>query len=370
MEEPQKVIDIMNLQITDHKNHFLRSLKSCHHQFNRAQDHDRIITSQRERQQQQWQETIDPHKLVLGKVIGRGAFGVVHKGSYHGQTVAVKVLDFGNKGVTEASVESMKNDFMKEVSLWQQLDHPNVTKVYMFDVHIMIGATMSMKTDSSPKNKKSKGESNLCIVSDYVKGGSLRSYLFKNHRKKLPLKIVFQFALDIAKGLTYLHSKKIIHRDVKPDNILIDTHYKLKLVDFGESTFESLELLYINGEIGTRGYMAPEIVSRKPYGHRCDVYSFGICLWEIYCCDMAYTYDLDNLTADIYKEMRPSIPVNCPRSLARLMQQCWDTDPRKRPEMKDVVVELEDIMKSEGWLILSEDYNGAYSCFGFLNHSR
>ncbi|KAI3824011.1 hypothetical protein L1987_05458 [Smallanthus sonchifolius] len=356
----QKVIDVMNLQIT--RNHFLRPVKSCQHQFNRVQsDHDRIAQQMRH-EQQQWQETIDPLKLVLGKVIGRGAFGVVHKGSYHGQTVAVKVLDFGDKGVTKASMESMKNDFMKEVCLWQNLDHPNVTK--------MIGATMSMKTNSGHKNKKSKTESNFCIVSEYVKGGSLRSYLLKNRDKKLPMKTVFQFALDIAKGLSYLHSKKIIHRDVKPDNILIDYQNKMKLTDFGESVFEQLELLFMSGEVGTRGYMAPEVVSGKPYGHKCDVFSFGICLWEIYCCDMAYTYDLDNITADIYKEMRPSMPVNCPSSLARLIQRCWDTDPWKRPEMKDVVVELEETMKSEGWQTLSEDHNGAYGCFGFSSHAR
>ncbi|KAI3730414.1 hypothetical protein L1987_61584 [Smallanthus sonchifolius] len=271
MEEPQKVIDVMNnLQI--HCNHFLR----------RQSDDDRIT--------QQWQDTIDPLKLVLGKVIGRGAFSVVHKGSYHGQTVAVKVVDFGQKGVTKASIlEAMKIDFMKEVRLWQNLHHPNVTK--------MIGATMSMKTDSAHKNKKSKTESNFCIVSEYLKGGSLRSYLFKNRYKKLPMKMVYQFALDIAKG-------------------------------------------------------------------------FGICLWEIYCCEMAYMYDLDNITPDIYEIMRPSIPMNCPRSLAQIIERCWGTDPMKRPEMKDVVVELEETMKLEGWQTLSEDHNTIYGCFGFFSHAR
>ncbi|KAI3717425.1 hypothetical protein L1987_69030 [Smallanthus sonchifolius] len=355
MEDPVKVIKIT-------RNHFLRSPKSCRLQFNRVQsDHDHI-TQQKLQEQQQWQETIDPLKLVLGKVVGRGAFGVVHKGSYHGQTVAVKVLDFGNKGVTKASMEAMKRDFIKEVGLWQNLDHPNVTK--------MIGATMSMKTNSGHKNKKSKTESNFCIVSEYVKRGSLRSYLFKNRDRKLPMKTVYQFALDIAKGLSYLHSKKIILRDVKPDNILIDNQNRMKLADFGESVSEPLELLFTSGEIGTRGYMAPEVVSRKPYGHKCDVYSFGICLWEIYCCEMAYTFDLDNITADIYKEMRPSIPVNCPRSLARLIQRCWDTNPSKRPEMKDVAVELEETMKSEGLETLSEDHNTIYGCFGFFSHAR
>ncbi|KAD7478885.1 hypothetical protein R6Q59_005303 [Mikania micrantha] len=358
MDEPQKVIDVMNLQIT--RNHFLRSLNSCKHQFNRVQPHDPITIQQNKRQQEQWQETVDPLKLVLGKVIGRGSFGVVHKGSYHGQTVAVKVLDFGNKGVTKALIESMKNEFMKEVGLWQNLDHPNVTK--------MIGASMSMNTNSGHKNKKSNTESNFCIVSEYAKKGTLRSYLSKNHHKKLPMKIVYQFALDIAKGLSYLHSKKIIHRDVKPENILIDSQNRMKLADFGESVLESLELVFMSGEVGTRGYMAPEVMSKKVYGHKCDVYSFGICLWEIYCCDMAYTYDLDNITTDIYKEMRPSIPVSCPRSLSRLMQRCWDTDPKKRPEMKDVVVELEDIMNLEGSMS-QDDHNRVYGCFGLFKHA-
>ncbi|KAK1425343.1 hypothetical protein QVD17_20694 [Tagetes erecta] len=314
-----------------------------------------------ERSIQQWQESIDPLKLVVGKVIGRGSFGVVHKGSYLGQTVAVKVLDLGsNKGITKDAMESVKNDFMKEVGIWQVLDHPNVTK--------MIGATMSMNTNFSHKNKKSKVESNFCVVSEYIKGGSLRSYLFKNRDKKLPMKRVLQFALDIAKGLSYMHSKKIIHRDVKPENILIDHENNLKLADFGESTFESLELFYTSGEIGTRGYMAPEIVRGKPYGRKCDVFSFGICLWEIYSCDMAYTFDLDKIKYEIYKDMRPSMHVNCPRSLAQLIERCWDTDPRKRPEMKDVIVELEEIMKSEESKTLSQDYNSVFGCFRFFNY--
>ncbi|KVH96071.1 Protein kinase, catalytic domain-containing protein, partial [Cynara cardunculus var. scolymus] len=102
--------------------------------------------------------------------------------------------------------------------------------------------------------------------------GSLRSYLSKNRNKKLPLKTVVRFALDIAKGLCYLHSKKIIHCDVKPENMLIDEQHTIKLADFGESRFESLEHFLIqSGEIGTRSYMAPEIIGSidgAMLGHR------------------------------------------------------------------------------------------------------
>ncbi|KAI3729022.1 hypothetical protein L6452_17668 [Arctium lappa] len=331
----------------------------------RNEDHHRFNQMQSQQQQQQiWQESIDPSKLVLGKIVGRGSFGVVHKGSYQGQTVAVKVLDFGDARITEASVEFVKKDFIKEVNLWKNLHHPNITK--------MIGATMSMTMDCGNKIKKSKQklktESNFCIVSEYVKGGTLRSYLSKNRHKKLPLKTVLRLALDIAKGLSYLHSKKIMHCDVKPENMLIDEQHIIKLADFGESRFESFELLLVrSGEIGTRGYMAPEVVSRKPYGHKCDVYSFGICLWEIYCCECAYTFNLDNITADIYKDLRPSVPVSCPRSLAGLMERCWETDPRKRPEMKDVVVELEEIGKFE---TMSENLEPRCGFFGLFGLGR
>ncbi|KAK1423021.1 hypothetical protein QVD17_18314 [Tagetes erecta] len=145
----------------------------------------------------------------------------------------------------------------------------------------MIGATMSMNTNSSHKNKKSKVRSNFCVVSE----------------------------------LSYLHSKKIIQRDVKPENILIDQENNLKLADFGESTFDSLELFYRSSEIGTRG------------------------LWRL-------------------------------RSLAHLIERCWDTDPRKRPEMKDVITELEEIMKSEEYETLAQDHNSLFGCFSFFNRVK
>nr|GEW02725.1 serine/threonine-protein kinase HT1-like [Tanacetum cinerariifolium] len=120
---------------------------------------------------------------------------------------------------------------------------------------------MSMKTDSKQKNKKSKTESNFCIVSEYFKGDSLRSYLEKNRKMKLPFKIVIRFALDIAKGLSYLHSENIIHRDVKSDNMLMDEKILIKLADFGESVAEPLYMK--SCKVRTLGYMAPEVHYKK-----------------------------------------------------------------------------------------------------------
>ncbi|KAI3732387.1 hypothetical protein L1987_63592 [Smallanthus sonchifolius] len=94
--------------------------------------------------------------------------------------------------------------------------------------------------------------------------------------------------VNTSEQLSYLHSKKIVHRDVKTENMLLDTYKTLKIADFGVARVEAQNPRDMTGETGTLGYMAPEVLEGKPYNRKCDVYSFGICLWEIYCCDMPY----------------------------------------------------------------------------------
>ncbi|CAI9111059.1 OLC1v1011194C3 [Oldenlandia corymbosa var. corymbosa] len=226
---------------------------------------------------------IDPAKLIIKSVIARGTFGTVHRGIYDGLDVAVKLLDWGEEGQrSEAEIASLRSAFTQEVSVWHKLDHPNVTK--------FIGATMgtselNIQTDNGhigmPRNM-------CCVVVEYLPGGTLKSYLIKNRRRKLAFKVVIQLALDLARGLNYLHTKKIVHRDVKTENMLLDKTRTVKIADFGVARVEASNPNDMTGETGTLGYMAPEVLNGNPYNRKCDVYSFGICLWEIYCCDMPY----------------------------------------------------------------------------------
>ncbi|CAI8594692.1 unnamed protein product [Vicia faba] len=108
--------------------------------------------------------------------------------------------------------------------------------------------------------------------------------LDKNKRKKLAYKIVVQLALDLSRGLSYLHSKKIVHRDVKSENMFLDGNRNLKIVDFGVAHVEVMNPSDMTGETRTLEYMAPKVLDGKPYNRTWDVYSFGIFLWEIYCC--------------------------------------------------------------------------------------
>ncbi|XP_059660466.1 serine/threonine-protein kinase STY13-like [Cornus florida] len=311
---------------------------------------------------EEWE--IELAKLDIRNVIAHGTYGTVYRGVYDGQDVAVKVLDWGEDGIaTAAETATLRASFQQEVAVWHKLDHPNVTK--------FVGASMGTSNLKIPSNSTSNdGHNSLpsracCVVVEYLPGGTLKKYLIRNLRKKLAFKIVIQLALDLSRGLSYLHSKKIVHRDVKTENMLLDSHRTLKIADFGVARVEAQNPRDMTGETGTLGYMAPEVLDGKPYNRKCDVYSFGICLWEIYCCDMPY-HDLsfaEVSSAVVRQNLRPEIPRCCPSSLASIMRKCWDANPEKRPEMDEVVRLLEAIDTSKGGGMIPEGQ--AQGCFCF-----
>ncbi|OMO85637.1 hypothetical protein COLO4_21530 [Corchorus olitorius] len=238
-----------------------------------------------QRPKEEWE--IDLAKLDLRHVIAHGTYGTVYRATYDSQDVAVKLLDWGEDGIaTTAETAALRASFRQEVAVWHKLDHPNVTK--------FVGASMGTSNLKIPsKNPSGDGQSTLpsracCVVVEYLPCGTLKQYLIRNRRKKLAYKVVVQLALDLSRGLSYLHSRKIVHRDVKTENMLLDAHRNLKIADFGVARVEAQNPRDMTGETGTLGYMAPEVLDGKPYNRRCDVYSFGICLWEMYCCDMPY----------------------------------------------------------------------------------
>ncbi|KAH9623367.1 hypothetical protein KSS87_012623 [Heliosperma pusillum] len=266
---------------------------------------------------------------------------------------------------TAAETVQLRESFRNEVAVWHKLDHPNVTK--------FIGASMGTSNLTIPVNNSSKGGRDAkpsracCVVVEYLAGGTLKEYLIKNKKRKLAIKVVIQFALDLSRGLSYLHSKKIVHRDVKTENMLLDTKRTLKIADFGVARVEAQNPKDMTGETGTIYYMAPEVLDGKPYDRKCDVYSFGICLWETYCCCMPYhgLYSFADLSYGVvHKNLRPEMPKCCPASLANIMRKCWDANPNKRPNMDEVVRLLEAVDTTKGGGMIPED-QVVQSCFCF-----
>ncbi|XP_012487186.1 serine/threonine-protein kinase STY13 [Gossypium raimondii] len=320
---------------------------------------------EKQRPAEEWE--IELAKLDLRNVIAHGTYGTVYRATYDNQDVAVKLLDWGEDGIaTTAETAALRASFRQEVAVWHKLDHPNVTK--------FIGASMGTSNLKIPSKVPSADNHNplpsraCCVVVEYLPGGTLKQYLIRNRRKKLAFKIVVQLALDLARGLSYLHSRKIVHRDVKTENMLLDGHRNLKIADFGVARVEAQNPRDMTGETGTLGYMAPEVLEGKPYNRTCDVYSFGICLWEIYCCDMPYP-DLsfaDVSSAVVRQNLRPDIPRCCPNSLANIMKKCWDANPEKRPAMEEVVRMLEAVNTSKGGGMIPDDQTPTCLCLTSL----
>ncbi|KAH9305389.1 hypothetical protein KI387_009793, partial [Taxus chinensis] len=257
--------------------------------------------------------TIDLRKLTMGPAFAQGAFGRLYKGIYNGEAVAVKILERPENNDDTAQI--MEQQFTQEVMMLATLRHQNVVR--------FIGACRKPMV--------------WCIVTEYAKGGSVRQFLAKRQNRSMPLKIAVKQALDVARGMEYLHSLVFIHRDLKSDNLLISTDKSIKIADFGVARIE-VQSEGMTPETGTYRWMAPEMIQSRPYNHKVDVYSFGIVLWELITGMLPF----QNMTAVqaafavVNKGLRPTIPQDCPLSLADIMSRCWDANPEVRPPFSEV----------------------------------
>lgn len=118
------------------------------------------------------------------------------------------------------------------------------------------------------------------MITEYIELGSLSSVLHSSMH--LTAKELLRMGLDICQGLLFLHSspQAILHRDLKSDNCLVDSHLRVKICDFGLARFKNTVLKDTN-PLGTFAYMAPEVVANQKYSSKSDVYAFGMLLWEI-----------------------------------------------------------------------------------------
>ncbi|PHT28104.1 hypothetical protein CQW23_32290 [Capsicum baccatum] len=158
---------------------------------------------------EEWE--LDPKKLKISNFIAKGAYGSVYKGVYEGKQVVVKILDLSD----EKRRATLTKAFAQEVSIWHKLDHPNVARLIGASKRLPEVSTSGRrwKWNFAARNHSWKiYRVGYCIVV----GGMLRSHLLKNSilGRRLSLNSVTKLALDVARGLSYLHSKKVIPRDV------------------------------------------------------------------------------------------------------------------------------------------------------------
>ncbi|KAJ8753166.1 hypothetical protein K2173_017740 [Erythroxylum novogranatense] len=262
--------------------------------------------------------TLDLRMLKMGPPFAQGAFGKLYRGTYIGEDVAIKILERPENDPEKA--KSMEQQFQQEVMMLARLNHPNIVR--------FIGACWKPTV--------------WCIVTEYAKGGSIRQFLNKRQNGDVPLRLAIKQALDVARGMAYIHGLSLIHRDLKSDNLLIFGDKSIKIADFGFARIE-VKTEGMTPETGTYRWMAPEMIQHRPYTQKVDVYSFGIVLWELVTGMLPF----HNMTAVqaafavVNKGARPIIPNDCLPVLGVIMSRCWDANPELRPPFAEVVKMLE-----------------------------
>ncbi|KAF8049913.1 hypothetical protein N665_2091s0003 [Sinapis alba] len=261
--------------------------------------------------------------------LGQGGFGTVYKGILpNGQEIAVKRL---TKGSGQGDME-----FKNEVSLLTRLQHKNLVKLLGFC---------------------SEGDEEILIY-EFVPNSSLDHFIFDEEKRSLlTWEVRFRIIEGIARGLLYLHEDsqlKIIHRDLKASNILLDAEMNPKVADFGTARlFDTDETRAETRRIaGTRGYMAPEYLNHGRISAKSDVYSFGVMLLEMISGGKNNSFEGEGLAAFAWKrwvEGKPEIIIdpllvkNPSNEIIKLIQiglLCVQENAGKRPTMSLVIVWL------------------------------
>nr|BAJ96847.1 predicted protein [Hordeum vulgare subsp. vulgare] len=264
--------------------------------------------------------TVDRKQLLIGHKFASGAHSRLFHGIYKEAPVAVKLIRQPDAEQDGELASQLEKQFNTEIVTLYRLHHRNVIK--------LIGACRSKPV--------------VCVITEFLSGGSLRAFLHKQEHRSLPLDKIISVGLDIAHGMGYIHSQGIVHRDVKPENIIFDRDCCAKIVDFGIACEEAYCDPLAN-DPGTFRWMAPEMMKHKPYGRKVDVYSFGLILWEMLTGSVPYE-DLTPFQAAFAvfdKNVRPPIPATCPAALRVLIEQCWTLQADKRPEFWQIVQLLE-----------------------------
>jgi len=249
--------------------------------------------------------------LTFENELGRGGFGVVYKGIYRYNEVAIKELHLIHPS------EQALEEFKQEMNLMANLRCPQIITSY------------------GVYTKPSYG-----IVMEYMPMGSLFDVLCSN--KQLDWPIRYSIALDMTKGVAFLHKSNIIHRDLKSLNVLLDEHMRAKLTDFGlaKIKYETTSTPSSNQQVGTLLWMAPELFkSNAQCTQKSDIYSLGMTLWELVTRKRPFKDAINTAIAAqwVQEGQREEIPADCPPKMAKLITFCWNQEASERPTADEIV---------------------------------
>ena len=271
----------------------------------------------------------DDNKWMKGALIGQGSFGSVYLALHAvtGELLAVKQVEAPGAGATSQSdtrKKSMIEALKREIGLLRDLRHPNIVQY--------LGCSSSAEY--------------LNIFLEYVAGGSVQTML--NSYGALPEPLVRSFVRQILTGLSYLHKRDIIHRDIKGANILVDNKGTIKISDFGISKkLEASNILsgannnkHRPSLQGSVFWMAPEVVKQTSYTRKADIWSLGCLVVEMMTGSHPYP-DCSQLQA-IFKigggKAAPTIPEHASEEAKTFLAQTFEMDHNLRPSADELML--------------------------------
>jgi len=280
---------------------------------------------------------VDADSIHLGDRIGMGTFGIVYRGSWQGRPVAVKKLRLDNTSSTRDNGRRRAHAFIQEMQLMAALAHPHVVA--------FLGGCLQ-QGDVSMVHE-------LCAV-------SLHDVLHEGHvvhpSLRIPVAVQLKWAREVASGVAYLHAHDppVVHRDLKPGNVLLTDAWVAKITDFGAARLRDTVSIE-TARIGTCQWTAPEVLRQQPHDERADSYSFGVLLFELAARRMPYEgvppqqVEVGVITGqqprpDVSPELRAcdaGIPDTVFEALTTLVAACFADEPTRRPRFPQIESELQ-----------------------------
>ncbi|XP_012268401.1 tyrosine-protein kinase Fer isoform X3 [Athalia rosae] len=258
--------------------------------------------------------------VILLDKIGRGNFGDVYKAQ-----LKTTKSDVAVKTCKITLPDEQKKKFLQEGRILKQYDHPNIVK--------LIGICVQKQP--------------IMIVMELVPGGSLLTYLRKNS-STIAQREQLRMCKDAAAGMCYLESKYCIHRDLAARNCLVGYESIVKISDFGMSREEE-EYIVSDGmkQIPIK-WTAPEALNFGKYTSLCDVWSYGVLIWEIFSKGGTPYSGMSNSKAreKIDTGYRMPAPEGTPEEIHRLMLRCWEYEPEKRPHFEQIYTVVDTLSQA------------------------
>jgi serine/threonine protein kinase len=270
----------------------------------------------------------DAVKLHMGETLGVGGSATVYKATYQRESVAAKVMS--TRGLGSKELGKIADKAHRELAVMAKLSSPYIIRV--------LGICEDPEANQ------------IIMIMQLAEGGSVRN-LLDSCTAPLTTADAVKMLLDTATGMEYLHSKEMVHRDVKSMNLLIDDKGRAVVSDFGISKSVSAATAATATSIQTKGsapWMSPQALEGEPATKARDVFGFGVVMWEVMSLqkpweDKELVQIMRAVCFNPSPENRPplaAISASYPMPLLALMQECWAQDPAARPSFADIARQL------------------------------